>query len=378
MTFSWAFLSGIEANDTGTGRFMQHLQSAILRRGKFDGTIFYAPAAKGGLQSDLIAALLEIPHLVIFHPQMLGAEPTLRLMRQRGETGRRTHLYMLDNFFFCIRSYNHIDAETGPCFRCVGSGESQNATRMGCRPWPASDAASEQFVSGLATLVQQGTVQLFAQNPGQVEIARRHFGVNAQISYVGLWCADWTGYVDAFAASGRAEGDMTTERPEYDIVYHGSRDLAKGIGWTLALAEQTPELRYLVPIDRGQVNVKAPANVTVASMRWEGGLHDAVRSARLVLSPSLWSSPCEGALIKNIVVAKAAGVVDIPSAFSAEVPASVVTRFPQDLRAAGPAVRDALALNWRPDPAAREAWVAKFRAFNEGVAERLLPSSGQG
>ena len=42
-------------------------------------------------------------------------------------------------------------------------------------------------------------------------------------------------------------------------------------------------------------------------MRWESGLHEAVRTANLVLSPSLWSSPCEGALIKNIVIAKAPG-----------------------------------------------------------------------
>jgi hypothetical protein len=225
----------------------------------------------------------------------------------------------------------------------------------------------------LAELVRAGQVHLFAQNRGQIDIARHHFGADITISYAGLWCADWTVYADAFATTGRAEGDASTEQPTYDVVYHGSRDLAKGIGWVLATAARTPELKYLVPIDRGAVNVNAPPNVTVASMRWESGLHDAVRTARMVLSPSLWSSPCEGALIKNIVIARAPGVVDVPSAFSAEIPENVVLRLPQNPDSAATALRDAIAKTWRPDPDARAAWVAGFRAFNENVAARLLP-----
>jgi hypothetical protein len=165
-----------------------------------------------------------------------------------------------------------------------------------------------------------------------------------------------------------------SDPPAYDVVYHGSRDLAKGIGWVLAVAARTPELKYLVPIDRGGGNVAATPNVTVAAMRWESGLYEAVRSARLVLAPSLWSSPCEGALIKNIVIAKAAGVVDVPSAFSAEIPLNVVLHVPPHPDAGAEAIRRALAAAWRPDPAARAAWVADFRAFNEAVADRLLPA----
>ena len=325
MSFDWAFVSGIEANTTGTGRFMQHLQAMILKRGKFDGTIVYCPDGRT-LDGDTMKMLLEIPHVVVFHPQMLGARETLALMESRATAGRLTHLYLLDNSFFCLRSYNHLDADTGPCFRCVGEGQGVQAQLTGCRPWPAQDAFAAGFIAGLERLVRDGMVHLFAQNRGQIELAHRHFGLSAKIDYVGLWCADWAEYVDAFDTSGLAEADFVKPAQGYDVVYHGSRDLAKGIGWVLALAARTPEYRFLIPIDRGVVNVDAPANVTVAPMRWESGLHDAVRTARLVLSPSLWSSPCEGALIKNIVIARAAAVVDIPSAFSAEIPDSVVAR----------------------------------------------------
>src|SRR5580704_4527589 len=106
--FAWAFLSGIEANHTGTGRFMQHLQTAILKRGLVDGTIVYSPVGQS-LSPEGLASMAAVPHLVAFHPQMLGVRDTLALMHRRAAAGRRTHLYMLDNFFFCLRSYNHLD-----------------------------------------------------------------------------------------------------------------------------------------------------------------------------------------------------------------------------------------------------------------------------
>lgn len=370
--FAWTFLSGIEANTTGTGRFMQHLQAAILKRGKVDGTIIYCPNGQI-LAENTMAMLTIVPHLVVFHPQMLGFRETLALMQRRAETGRITHLYMLDNAFFCVRSYNHLDHENGPCFRCVGPGQFVNAASTGCRPWPSADDFATTFIAGLHALVASGKVHLFAQNQGQIALARKHFGANAKITYAGLWCADWSTYVDRFSVDGRAEGDSNTEPAAYDIVYHGSRDLAKGIGWVLALAVRTPELKYLIPIDRGAVNVNAPPNVTVTAMRWESGLHDAVRTAKLVLAPSLWSSPCEGALIKNIVIARVPAVVDVPSAFSAEIPTNVILRLPADYGSAADAVRKTLAEGWRPDPGARAAWVAAFRAFNEDVTARLLP-----
>src|SRR5581483_4671405 len=105
--FQWAFLSGIEANHTGTGRFMQHLQAAVLARGVLDGSIFYANAEKP-LLPDITEMLAAIPHLVLFHPQMLGLGAALALIEKRAAAGRTTHLYLLDSFFFCLRSYNHI------------------------------------------------------------------------------------------------------------------------------------------------------------------------------------------------------------------------------------------------------------------------------
>src|SRR3954467_15968679 len=133
--FQWAFLSGIEANHTGTGRFMQHLQASILARGHVDGSIFYANREKP-LSPQMAQMLAAIPHLVLFHPQMLGLSAALALIETRANAGRTTHLYLLDSFFFCRRSYNHIDDEAVACLRCLGDPQGTAAVRLGCAPWP--------------------------------------------------------------------------------------------------------------------------------------------------------------------------------------------------------------------------------------------------
>lgn len=369
----WAILSGIEANHTGTGRFMQHLQSVILAKNLYDGTIVYSPNGQT-LTADSLNFLSTIPQLLVLHPQMLGVRETLSLMQQRAAKGHLTKFYLLDSFFFCLRSYNHLDHEIAPCLRCIGLNFKAAATNN-CLPWPAQDAFTPDFIASLHALVRTGAITLCAQNHEQAALARRHFGDQAVIEHVGLWCADWTTYADAYAANNRAEGDLTDDNSEFDVVYHGSRDIAKGIAWVLAVASHTPELRYLIPIDRGVVNINAPPNVTVTSMRWESGLHQHVRTAKLTLAPSLWSSPCEGALIKNILIARAPAVVDVPTAFSTEIPADVVLRLPQSPEQAAAAVREAVTTPWRPDPAARNGWVKSFRAFNEAVATRLIPGA---
>ena len=349
---------------------MQHLQAAILARGQFDGSIFYANAEKP-LLPQIAEMLAAVPHLVLFHPQMMGLEPALALIEARAATGRTTHLYLLDSFFFCLRSYNHIDDEAGACLRCAGDAQGTAAVGMGCVPWPARDPNARAFIARLHALTGAGAVALFVQTEKQGELARRHFGARARIAFAGLWCADWNDYVDTFLASGLPDGAGGSSA--YDVVYHGSRDLAKGIGWVMALAGRTPDLRYLVPIDRGSAEIPAPANVTVTAMRWETGLREAVVRAPVVLAPSLWSSPCEGALIKNIVLAKAPGVIDIPSAFSAEIPGDVVFKFSPDLARAADQAREIVDGGWKPDAQARRRWVQVFRTANIGVAERMLP-----
>ena len=93
------------------------------------------------------------------------------------------------------------------------------------------------------------------------------------------------------------------EFPSYDIVFHGSSLIAKGILYFLELAEELTNFTFFIP--DSEENLKKiyksciPQNVTCESVTWESGLLEIVQQSNLVVNPSLWSAPIEGALVKS-------------------------------------------------------------------------------
>ena len=90
---------------------------------------------------------------------------------------------------------------------------------------------------------------------------------------------------------------------QYDIVFHGKSIIPKGIIYVLDLAHELSQFTFLIPDSFANVqkiySKKLPCNVTCHEISWETGLKDLVINARLVLNPSLWSAPIEGALLKS-------------------------------------------------------------------------------
>lgn len=369
--WDWVLLSGIPSSHPGgTGQLMRHLEKEILASGRYDGTIIYCPDEES-LNEEQLNLIIDTPRVVIFHPQMLGLLETINLISRRRAQGLITHIYLLDSFFFCRRSYNHIDSETSPCLRCVGAANMSAGDRMGCKPWPKSDGNAMALIEMLQRDVSAGHVHLFAQTQTQETLARQHFGDNAVVDVVGLWCDDWAEHFDRFFEDGTPD----TTSGEFDIVYHGSRDMAKGLGWVLTVAAQTPHLSYLVPLDRGPANFAGPPNVKIQPMRWDEGLFDAITGAAITLAPSLWSAPCEGALVKSIVTARATAVVDNSSAFAAEIPDSVCLRLPTDPAQAGQLLSTSIENRWRPNTSDRQRWVSEFLRNGIGLVGRITPES---
>ena len=348
---------------------MRYLENHVLKEKRFDGTILCCPDGET-LTLDQINLLADTPKVVIFHPQMLGLAETHNLLSRRRDFERTTHLYLLDSFFYCRRSYNHIDTEFSPCHRCIGPDNLGEADKLKCIPWPKAEGEAISLIADLADLVAAGAVHLYAQNTSQSALARRHFGDTAVIEQVGLWCDGWVEHFDHF----EKHGPFIEERGVFDVVYHGSRDLVKGIGWLLAVADQSPELKYLVPLDRGAADISGPPNVTIKPMRWDEGLFAAIKGAALTVVPSLWSAPCEGALVKSIVTARATGVVDISTAFSSEIPDDVILKLPFEPTLAAAELTLAVKQPWQPNAATLERWAREFRDYSEGMADRIIGS----
>ena len=373
-------LSGIEPDDSGTGRLMQYLTAdASSVNVTFLFFPFYLRELRAALFSKNIKTIisyfrkagiylkiwsLALPgfgnkenELILFHPQNLGYWKTLFFLRIfRGQIS----WYLLDSSFFCIRSYNHLQGETTPCLRCLGSSTSR-ATEFGCQPFPTRNWYAHQFFIQIRSLVKSRNIKIIAQNKNQADLAKRHFGTG-NIFVAGLWTID-------FEAQGGLPATQT--RDSYDVVFHGHFHAAKGALWALELASKMPSYRFLFPFPKEALPKEPSANCFFENITWESGLHERVTMAKCVIVPSLWSAPIEGALIKSIFWAKKVAVVENESSYSSELPKKLVTSLSSDTSRAFLELENLLKAA-PPDENQKLLWIQNFRKNKFTVAMNLF------
>jgi hypothetical protein len=111
-------------------------------------------------------------------------------------------------------------------------------------------------------------------------------------------------------------------------------------------------------------------------MTWETGLREAMAASRMVMVPSLWSAPIEGALIKSMVTSDHVAILDNDSAFQSELPDEAVLRLSGDPLEAARQLRTALDAGWAPDAFVHRKWIRDFRKFNERFFENIFDIIG--
>jgi hypothetical protein len=121
----------------------------------------------------------------------------------------------------------------------------------------------------------------------------------------------------------------------YHFVYHNTNLKAKGVEYFLGLAEVMPEYKFLMPYSKSELvaNVSIYENLTnvdFISMSWETGLKYEIENCRIVINPSLWSAPVEGALLKSIYHNGAVAVLDTNLSFQQEIPDNVLIKLSND------------------------------------------------
>jgi len=106
-------------------------------------------------------------------------------------------------------------------------------------------------------------------------------------------------------------------------------------------------------------------------MTWEAGLREAMAASRMVMVPSLWSAPIEGALIKSLITNDRVAILDNDSAFQSELPHEAVLRLSGDPKQAARQLQVALDGDWAPDAVVHRDWLRDFRKFNERFFENI-------
>jgi hypothetical protein len=346
-------VSGIPVSDSGVGRLMKKMAPDAKEKGYELITSPLLGSVKETLKKHQYSQiLLEIVHrifgrlffdlkliliknsaVLFIHPQISGFKNLFRLIKNN-----RVYIYVMDNGFFCVRSYNLNPYDRLECLRCLGDPEN---ILTDCQPYPAAYPKQENtlFLKHLMELSKK--VIFLAQNQKQKKLLTTHFGNDIDCIVVGLN----TGEIPFLEES---EMGIVDEDLKFDIVYHGANHLSKGIAYVIELAQQLKEFSFFVPENKESCEITLGRsieceNISFRACRWESGLKSAVSQARLVINPSLWSASIEGALLKSIFYGNKVATVETQYGFEGEMSEYIdLIRLPHDIALAAKIVKDTL------------------------------------
>lgn len=374
------FVSGISPSNGGTGRLVSEIEVyanhtegvTFISSGK--GIISLSEFKVSKDYKRLLTAILKRMYffvfvylysfgffknsdLVILHPQSLGYSIFENLVKNsRGHAW----LYVLDNSFFCLKSYNKIYEENYPCFRCLNL-KTDSAKQFNCTSLFKYNFEEEKiFQKNLDFFVNEGKLKVFAQNLTQWKLLQKQFGDNLQGRIVGLWARD-------FHTTSNFESKKQNFNSK-QIIYHGTSHHAKGAGWLIQVARHAKELEFIFPFEAKEILETKPSNCNFIPMTWETGLRDYLLNSQVVCVPSLWSAPIEGALVKSLQISNTVAVAENPTSFSAEIPKDHI-----------------LVLDLNPELAARQLensiastvsnnleWINQFETFNSQFVHNMV------
>jgi len=244
--------------------------------------------------------------VVLIHPQTVSYKILFRLVKYN-----KVSIYVMDCSFFCIRSYNTHPVSNQECFDCLG----KINPHMLCHSFP-DRISKDQNIKYLNKLLGlSGKIKFLAQNIKQKELLIEHFGKKTSVSIIGM---------DTKEVPENSIDYLKKKcNKKYNIVFHGMPHIAKGLLYTIRLADILSNYSFLIPSSYSNVLQQAdiqylPENIDCMDITWDTGLKEYVRCADLVINPSLWSAPIEGALVKSASYNKVVATVQSKYGFESE------------------------------------------------------------
>lgn len=247
--------------------------------------------------------------IILIYPQYFNSYILAILVRNNDVA-----LYVMDNSFFCIKSYNYLEGEE--CIKCI---ESINAIDKSCSPFPKIRPTKSAInkIKKLKLISQD--MFFLAQNYQQLVLLKKTFGNGVSGEVVGMNTGEF------------CHQSMTSKGCEYDIVYHGGDNEAKGIIFVLELAKHLKQYSFFLPVSLKLSGFKL-SNVYFKECTWSSGLKEITQNAKLILCPSIWSSPIEGALLKSIAYNGNVAVYDNNYGFQNDIDSKVLLRLNSNIQ----------------------------------------------
>jgi hypothetical protein len=340
---------GIPPHTGGTGKFLASLLPSAERAGF--RPIFPVEGVFSESEQIRVASIRD-SHVLVLHPQTLGFDCFQGLYN----AGNKISMYVLDNSFFCIRSYNHRPSKRGECLDCVSN---LSACHSSCQPTPmlVSREGNLDFLDWLHSVAHN--IEFLCQTHHQAALLSAHFGGGLNCRVVGM-------KTNEFCDAPFANAQSARESQRFDVVLHAHVVAAKGIRYALDLAVQLPELSFLIPGDISEVQREAPgtripSNITMRPLAWKTGLREAVCACSLVLCTSEWSAPVEGALLKSLEFNGSVAVLETRYGFEREIPDHLILKLPLDAVRAAQQIRAHMTQQSQDSREAAKQWTRRYR-----------------
>jgi hypothetical protein len=287
--------------------------------------------------------------ILFIHPQTAGMGLLNRLTSRN-----KVYLYVMDNSFFCIRSYNIHPILRNECTNCIGD---PSRFHLQCSPFPVAGNPNKMVDSLRMLQNNVHKITFLAQNDNQNRLLKLHFGQKCRSIVVGM---------DTNELGECSEPN--NHNLNFDVVFHGNVNIAKGSIWFLEVAELLPQIKFFMPCTKFDMELVLGRsiqvqNITFRPCSWENGLRDAVESAKLVCVPSLWSAPIEGALLKSILCNGEVAVVKTEYGFSQEIAENVLLHLSSDPTHAALEISRHLSSNTKFKVISRQ-WLEFFNSKN--------------
>ena len=283
--------------------FLKHVFSVIIHKSIFKWKIIH----------------LKSKNLILIHPQSIGYKNVIKLIENNN-----VFIYLMDCSFFCVKSYNHRENTFDSCLLCL-MGNYKYARIYNCKPFPIKYRLNDNidFLEKLNDLSQN--ITFITQNPSQTKLIKKHYGNSIKVHEAGLFTND----LECLFPHTNAEKIKSI--PDIDFIFHGAASEVKGLLYVLNIASKLKQYSFLIPasfescekIAGHEISNMDIKNVRFLDINWESGLKEYVMNSKVVLCPSLWSAPIEGALIKSITFNGVIALVPTSYSFANDLPESI-------------------------------------------------------
>lgn len=256
--------------------------------------------------------------VILFHPQSLGLQNSINLILNN----RKIYIYVLDNFFFCKRSYNCLDNSNTACLLCLN--DIRHSIDNKCLTFP-NEYSDEEYFNFIQVLKNNLHKIIFlTQNNGQSDLLKLKFNQEINIKKIGMFTGE-------FSVEDNVENPLLFD---YDILYHNTLSNAKGIKYFIDLCSLMPDFSFVIPYSKKEVEKCVGkidcANIYYFPCNWENGLLQLVLKSKIIIVPSLWSAPIEGSLLKSLFYGNTVALLNQEYSFSIELPNDIYLRLTQN------------------------------------------------